>query len=280
MSADLRIDLHSHSTFSDGALTPTQLIQRAAAAGIQWLALTDHDTVDGLTEARAAAVQHRIGLIDGVEISATWRSQSIHVLGLWIDPTGGELRAHLAAQAQRRRDRMRAMCDRLDKARLPGQELLRVVDSRPGVPTRTHLAAALVEGGHVATTADAFRRYLAQGKPGYRRAEWPALDEVVAWISQAGGTACLAHPLRYRVSSGARRQLVAEFAATGGAGLEVVTGNNALQHVDTCAALAVKCNLQGSVGSDFHDPAHPWTALGRLAKLPSHVSAVWDNRGL
>jgi predicted metal-dependent phosphoesterase TrpH len=185
--------------------------------------------------------------------------------------------AHLASQAQRRRERMRSMCERLEKLRLPGKELLRTVESQPGVPTRTHLAAALVAGGHATTPADAFRRYLAQGKPGYRSAQWPPLAEVVSWIQQAGGKACLAHPLRYRVSSGARRQLVAEFAAMGGAGLEVVTGNNALQHIDTCAALAVKFKLAGSVGSDFHDPARPWNALGRLAKLPPHVKPLWDN---
>ena len=280
MSAELNIDLHSHSTFSDGALTPSQLVDRAAAAGIQWLALTDHDTVAGLAEAHAAALQHGIGLINGVEISATWRAQSLHVLGLWIDPAAPRLMAHLTAQAQRRHDRMRLMCKRLEKLRLPGEELLRVVESQPGVPTRTHLAAALVAGGHAATPADAFRRFLAQGKPGYRSAQWPTLEEVVGWIQGAGGKACLAHPLRYRVSSGAKRQLLAEFAAMGGAGLEVVTGNNALQHVDTCAALAVKFNLEGSVGSDFHDPAHTWNALGRLAKLPAHVKPVWDNLGL
>ena len=253
---------------------------RAAAAGIQWLALTDHDSVDGLAAAHAAALQHGIGLINGVEISATWRAQSLHVLGLWIDPGSTELIAHLTSQAQRRRERMRLMCERLEKLRLPGKELLRVVESQPGVPTRTHLAAALVAAGHATTPADAFRRYLAQGKPGYRSAQWPSLTDVVGWIRGAGGKACLAHPLRYRVSSGARAQLLAEFAAMGGAGLEVVTGNNALQHIDTCAALAVKFNLEGSVGSDFHDPARTWNALGRLAKLPGHIKPLWDSLGL
>lgn len=280
MSAPIGIDLHSHSTFSDGALTPSQLVERAAAAGVRWLALTDHDTVDGLAEAQTAALRHGIGVINGVEISATWRAQSLHVLGLWIDPTAAGVIAHLATQAQRRRDRMRLMCERLEKLRLPGKELLRVVESQPGVPTRTHLAAALVAGGHATSPADAFRRFLAQGKPAYRSAQWPALEEVVGWIQGAGGKACLAHPLRYRVSSGARARLVAEFATMGGAGLEVVTGNNALQHIDTCAALAVKFNLQGSVGSDFHDPAQTWNALGRLAKLPAQVKPVWDNLGL
>ncbi len=279
MSTDIRIDLHSHSTFSDGALTPDQLVERAAAAGLQWLALTDHDTLDGLAGAHSAALLHGIGLIDGVEISASWRSQTLHVLGLWVDPGSSQLRLNLAAQAQRRRERMRQMCARLDKLRLPGQALLQTVESQPGVPTRTHLAAALVAAGHAKTPAEAFRRYLAQGKPAYRSAQWPALAQVVEWIRSAGGKACLAHPLRYRVSSGARRQLVAEFAAMGGAGLEVVTGNNALQHIDTCATLAIQFNLAGSVGSDFHTPQHAWNPLGRLATLPAGVNPLWGSLG-
>lgn len=276
MSAEIRIDLHSHSTFSDGALSPAQLVDRAADAGVQWLALTDHDTVDGLPSAHTAAQRRGIQLIDGVEISASWRSQTLHVLGLWIDPASTPLCSALAAQLQRRRDRMRQMCERLEKLRLPGKALLRIVESQPGVPTRTHLAAALVAGGHAATSADAFRRYLAQGKSAYRSTQWPALAEVVEWIRGAGGKACLAHPLRYRVSSGARRQLVSDFAAMGGAGLEVVTGNNAAQNIETCATLAVKFDLAGSVGSDFHDPAHAWNPLGRLAKLPARVKPLWD----
>ena len=208
--------------------------------------------------------------------STSWRAQTIHVLGLWIDADDGALRAQLTLQLQRRQKRLEDICARLTKARLPGEALLQAVRRRPGVPTRTHLAAAMVEAGLVKTPQDAFHRYLGHGKPGYRNAGWPALEEVVAWIRGAGGQAVLAHPMRYRVSSGARRQLIAEFTDQGGAALEVITGNSTGQPVDAVADLAVKHALAGTVGSDFHDPGIPWNPLGRLAKLPARVRPLWD----
>jgi predicted metal-dependent phosphoesterase TrpH len=277
VTAPLNIDLHTHSEWSDGALTPAQLIARAKLAGVDRLALTDHDTIGGLEIAQTAAGQMGLDLICGVEISALWRAQTVHVLGLWIDPASLQLRANLAAQTDRRRDRMRRMCERLAKLGLPGPALLQMVENQPGVPTRTHLAAALVAQGHVRTSADAFQRYLGEGKAAYRRAQWPLLSDVLDWIRSAGGKACLAHPMRYRVSSGARRQLICDFVRGGGAALEVVSGNNASQHIETCAELAVKFDLAGSVGSDFHDPKLPWNPLGRLAKLPARVKPLWGD---
>ncbi len=270
------VDLHAHSHCSDGALSPAQLVERAAGAGVRLLALTDHDTIEGLGEARTAALVHGIELVDGVEISAAWRAQTIHVLGLWIDAGDAALRAQLELQVQRRQRRLEDICARLNKVRLPGELLLQAVQRRRGVPTRTHLAAAMVEAGLVKSPQDAFHRYLGHGKPGYRSAPWPALGEVVDWIRAAGGQAVLAHPMRYRVSSGARRQLIADFAGHGGAALEVITGNASGQPVDTVADLAAKHALAGTVGSDFHDPNLPWNPLGRLAKLPARVRPLWD----
>jgi predicted metal-dependent phosphoesterase TrpH len=275
VSGALNIDLHTHSNCSDGALTPAQLVERAAAAGVEVLALTDHDTVAGLEEARHSAGVHGLCLVPGVEISASWRAQAIHVLGLWIDPESPELRGGLLAQGERRRARMRKMCARLEKLGLPGTELLAAVEASPGVPTRAHLANALVAGGHVGSADDAFRKYLGKGKTANIAAEWPTLDVVVGWIRAAGGAAALAHPARYALSAGARRQLLTDFAAAGGAALEVVTGANGAQHVEGVAALALKYGFMGSVGSDFHDPQHTWNPLGRSLKLPDCVTPVW-----
>ena len=250
---------------------------RAAGAGVDVLALTDHDTVSGLDEAQAAAAACGITLVAGVEISASWRAQSIHVLGLWIDPAGAELRGALAAQGERRRERMRKMCARLGKLGLPGAELLAAVELCPGVPTRTHLASALVAGGHVARADEAFRKYLGSGKSANVAAEWPALDVVVGWIRAAGGVAVLAHPARYSLSAGARRRLLTDFAAAGGAALEVVSGGNGAEHVEAITVLAVKYGFMGSVGSDFHDPQLTWNPLGRSLKLPDCVTPVWRN---
>jgi len=271
------IDLHSHSNCSDGTLRPAELVARAAAAGIDVLALTDHDTVAGLEEAQHSAAIHGLQLVPGAEISASWRAQSIHVLGLWIDPASAELRSALNTQLDRRRVRMRKMCARLGKLGLPGAELLAAVELCPGVPTRMHLASALVAGGHVARADEAFKKYLGSGKSASVAAEWPALDVVVGWIRAAGGVAVLAHPARYSLSAGARRRLLADFAAAGGAALEVVSGANGAEHVDALTVLAVKYGFMGSVGSDFHDPQLTWNPLGRSLKLPDCVAPVWRN---
>jgi predicted metal-dependent phosphoesterase TrpH len=275
---NLAIDLHTHSCRSDGSLTPSELVQRASASGLQVLALTDHDTIAGLDEAQGAADAAGIRLVPGVEISAAWRGQAIHILGLWIDPAASQLRARLDAQAERRRVRMRAICARLAKLGLPGADLLAAVEAAPGLPTRAHLAEAMRAGGHVDRTDDAFRKYLGKGKPAHLAAEWPALGEVVGWIREAGGVASLAHPARYALSGGARRQLLADFVAAGGGALEVVAGANGAQHVEASAVLAVKFGLLGSIGSDFHNPQQIWNPLGRSLKLPDCVVPVWRGR--
>ena len=275
MTTGLNIDLHTHSNCSDGALTPAELVARAAAAGVEVLALTDHDTVAGLEKAGHSARVLGLRLVPGVEISASWRSQAIHVLGLWIDPAYAPLRSVLDRQGERRRDRMRKICARLEKLGLPGALLLAAVEAQPGLPTRAHLANAMVAGGYVNRADEAFRKYLGAGKSASIAAEWPALDVVVGWIRAAGGVASLAHPARYSLSAGARRQLLADFVAAGGAALEVVTGANGAHHVEAVSVLAVKYGLLGSVGSDFHDPQHTWNPLGRSLKLPDCVTPVW-----
>jgi 3',5'-nucleoside bisphosphate phosphatase len=277
VSSSLNIDLHTHSNRSDGSLTPAELVACAAAAGVEVLALTDHDTVAGLEEARASAAVHGLRLVPGVEISASWRAQAIHVLGLWVDPGSAQLQSVLDAQGERRRERMRKICARLGKLGLPGAQLLAAVEAHPGLPTRAHLANALVAGGHVNRVDDAFRKYLRSGKAGHVADEWPALALVVGWIRAAGGVASLAHPARYALSAGGRRQLLADFTAAGGGALEVVTGANGAQHAEATAALAVKYGLMGSVGSDFHNPEHIWNPLGRSLKLPDCVTPVWHS---
>jgi len=280
MTAALSIDLHTHSNRSDGTLSPAELVQRAAAAGIEVLALTDHDTVGGLDEAQSAASATGVRLVPGVEISAAWRAQSIHVLGIWIDPAAAPLRQQLGTQEERRRIRMRKICARLSQLSLPGDELLAAVEAAPGLPTRAHLAEALRAGGHVSGTQEAFRKYLGRGKAAHVAADWPGLDEVVAWITAAGGVATLAHPARYALSAGGRRRLLADFVAAGGGAVEVVSGANGAGHVEASAMLALRFGLTGSVGSDFHDPQQIWNPLGRSLKLPDCVVPVWRSFGL
>jgi predicted metal-dependent phosphoesterase TrpH len=280
VTVEFIIDLHTHSNCSDGSLTPADLVRRAAGAGVAVLALTDHDTIAGLDEAYGAAAATGIRLIPGVEMSASWRAQAIHVLGLWIDPASAPLLERLGSQAERRRVRMRSICSRLTQLGLPGEELLAAVEAQPGLPTRAHLAQALLAGGHVGRADEAFRKYLGKGKAAHFAAQWPPLTEIVAWIRDAGGIASLAHPARYSLSAGARRQLLTDFKAAGGSALEVVTGGNGAQHVEASAMLALRFELEGSVGSDFHDPQQTWNPLGRSLKLPDRVVPVWRAYGL
>jgi predicted metal-dependent phosphoesterase TrpH len=275
VNASLKIDLHTHSNCSDGALSPAELVAQAAAAGIHVMALTDHDSTDGLENARRAANEAGIHLVPGVEISCAWRAQAIHVLGLWIDPSDASLRDLLRSQADLRRARMRSICLRLSKARLPGDMLLAAVEAKGGVPTRSHLAAAMVASSLVARTDEAFSKYLGKGRSGHVAVQWPALQQIIGAILGAGGLAVLAHPGRYPLSGGARRRLLEEFTAAGGTALEVMSGANGAQHVEACTVLALKYGLAGSVGSDFHSPQFAWNPLGRSLKLPDCITPVW-----
>ena len=272
-----RIDLHLHSTASDGRLDPAALVAHAHRCGVQVMALTDHDTTAGLPAAAAAARELGVQFVPGVEVSAEWRGRSVHVLGLGIDAGDELLVRGMERQAAERERRAGEIARRLDRAGAPGTAALERVRGLTPLPTRTHFARALSELGVVFSLADAFDRYLGHGRPAAVRSRWPSMAEAVAWIRAAGGVAVLAHPLRYVLSGGARRELCGEFRTAGGSGIEVVCGGASAAQVQQAASLAHRSGLAASVGSDFHDPAIPWNPPGRLAKLPDAVPAVWTD---
>ncbi|MGA0102660.1 MAG: PHP domain-containing protein [Steroidobacteraceae bacterium] len=269
------VDLHTHSTASDGLLAPTALVHLAAERGVRVLALTDHDTVAGLDEAAEAAAKADILLLAGVELSATWRGQTVHVLGLGIDPCSIQLATLLQGLAEERLRRAEEIARKLDRAGLPGREVLVEVLAATPRPTRTHFARALVRMGLVHSQAAAFERHLGRGRAAAVASHWPGLEEVLQCCLAAGGVASLAHPLRYSLSAGARRALCADFRQLGGLAMEVACGGDSPDRIATAASLAAKQGLAGSVGSDFHDPATPWNQPGRLAKLPATIQPVW-----
>ncbi|HUO80539.1 MAG TPA: PHP domain-containing protein [Steroidobacteraceae bacterium] len=272
------VDLHLHSTCSDGVLSPAALVELLAGAAIGVFALTDHDTVAGQAEAQAAAARHGLVCLTGIELSARWRGRSVHVVGLGIDPAAAGVVAAVRARLALRQARARDIAARLDRAGAPGGEAYRRLAAHEA-PTRTHFARALVELGAAADVAAAFGRWLGRGRPAHVAADWPELDATVADIVAAGGAAVLAHPLRYTLSAGQRRTLAAEFRAAGGAALEVVSGGAAAHQVEAALGLALRAGLEGSVGSDCHDPSLPWHRPGRLAKLPGAVVPVWKRWG-
>jgi 3',5'-nucleoside bisphosphate phosphatase len=269
------VDLHLHSTSSDGMLDPPALVAHVACHGVRLMALTDHDTVAGVDAAAGAARTHAIGFVAGVELSASWRGRSIHVLGLAIDPATPALARGLERQRTIREVRADRIAGRLDAAGAPGSAALARIRAAGSLPTRTHFARELVARGAAVDCGGAFDRWLGRGRPGCVPADWPGLAEATAWIVAAGGKAVIAHPLRYPLSAGARREMCCEFAAAGGCGVEVVTGGGGPRDREQATSLAVRCRLEGSVGSDFHDPALPWNPPGRLAKLPASVHPVW-----
>jgi predicted metal-dependent phosphoesterase TrpH len=271
-----RIDLHTHSSCSDGVLAPAELVARAALRQVQRLALTDHDTVQGCGAARVACEQQGVGFIAGVELTCDWRERMIHVVGLGIDERHGALRAHCEAVLDSRRTRIVAIAQRLTAAGLPGDALATRALAAPS-PTRTHLARALHQSGVTDSVQRAFDKWLQRGRPGYVAAQWPDLPSVVRQITQAGGVAVLAHPHRYRISHGVLRELVAEFKSAGGAGIEVSLAGMSPSDAERAATLARRFALAGSVGSDFHEPDLPWRPVGRFAKLPDGVTPITEH---
>lgn len=275
------VDLHLHSLHSDGVLPPAEVVDRAADGGVRLLALTDHDTVAGLPEAAERCLARGVRFVTGVELSATWNGQTIHVLGFDFDPAAPVLETALAGLQSQRRERLREIARRLERKRIgtaqvvvSPTQIVADIEARHAVVTRTHLARALVAAGAARGMGEVFKRLLGRGAPGHIASAYPALATTVECIKAAGGIAVLAHPLRYTLSAGARRRMLEEFRAAGGLGLEVVCGN-ARSHIDGLAQLARRFALDGSVGSDFHDPQLPWNPPGRLAKLPASVSPVW-----
>lgn len=269
-------DLHSHSTASDGALSPTELVQRAHLQGVTSLALTDHDTVAGLAEARQCAAATGIKLIEGIELSTNWQNRCFHIVGLGIDPTYVPLAEATSLLQDTRMDRAEKIALKLEKKRIPGalEAVKKAVGN--GMITRTHFADFLLSQNHVSTQQEAFDRYLAKGKPAYVSTSWAELDVAVNWITGAGGVAVLAHPLRYKLTANWMDRLLAAFKEAGGQGIEVVTSRINADEITRVMAYATRFDLAGSMGSDFHNTVNQWVELGRLAPLPKRVKPVWE----
>jgi predicted metal-dependent phosphoesterase TrpH len=269
-------DLHAHSFYSDGALSPTELVARAAANGVQVLALTDHDVTDGVPEAQVAAAQAGITLVPGVEISVTWCAQTIHIVGVQVDIINPELQAGLARLREFREWRAEEIGRRLAKAGIPAA----IEDARRralrGLVSRTHFAQFLVAAGYAADVRSVFKKYLVHGKPGYVPGAWAGLEEAIGWIRAAGGQAVLAHPARYKVTATRLKKLLGEFRDAGGAAIEVASGSHSRDDMFRFAQFARSYGLLASSGSDFHTAQNCYMDLGRLPPLPDDCTPVWQ----
>ncbi len=269
-------DLHTHTTASDGALTPTELVHLAHEHGVDVLAVTDHDTVAGCAEAMDAS-EKNLNIVPGIEFSTTWAGRSIHIVGLNVDPENPELLSGVKEQ----------QCTRDARAREIGRRLTRlgIDDPYPAVSQtagdaaigRPHFAAHLVDKGVVKDTATAFRKYLGSGKLGDVKLGWAALADVIAWIHAASGVAVLAHPAKYKMTMTKLRLLAADFVAAGGDGIEVVCGQQTPDVTRRLADVARDLDLAASIGSDFHHPAQSWSRPGSCGLLPKDLRPVWES---
>ena len=276
MSVLPAIDFHCHSHFSDGALSPMELLELAKARDVQQLAITDHDTVGAYAlPLHASAASAGITLVTGCEISCQWQRRSIHVVGLNLDLASSDFGRAMTIQAQAREDRAEKITEVLQRlgfdVALPQIQALAGL----GVVGRPHFAQHLVATGQIPSMTMAFKRVLGSGKPGDIKANWPTLETAVGWITDAGGIAVVAHPMKYNMTLTKLRALLSDFVAAGGQGLEVLTGYQDAQRINTLADLAHRFDLYASAGSDFHQPGQPWAELGRVAALPDRCVPVW-----
>lgn len=273
----LNADLHSHSNVSDGTLTPGALAQRAAECGVELWSLTDHDEVSGQHDARQAALEAGMAYLSGCEISVTFAGETVHILGLGVDPDDAALRDGLAATRGGRSARAQQMAEGLAQVGIPGayEGALKYVGN-PELISRTHFARFLVETGVCSDTHEVFRRFLTDGRPGHVPHRWARLGDAVRWITQSGGIAVIAHPARYRFTPTQEYALFTEFVAHGGRGVEVITGAHSAAEQIQYADMAQEFDLLASRGSDFHAPGESRTELGSLPDLPGKLTPVWE----
>lgn len=272
------VDLHMHSTASDGALTPTELVTLCAERGLTHMALTDHDTMDGIEEAGRAAEQVGLCLIPGCELSTRWQGVNIHVVALMPGGLQGPLVEGLRQQREARIKRAEVIAERLEKAGLSNAlEKARAQAGSDRPLGRPDFARALVEDGLVADWASAFKRYLGSGKKGDVKALWPEISDAVSWVVDSGGVAVIAHPLRHGLTRRKRGLLMDTFQAAGGQAVEVVSGQQNPDSTRDLARQLVERNLYASMGSDFHFPGSH-AAPGSMSLIPRTAAPpIWQH---
>lgn len=274
------IDLHTHSTASDGLLSPVDLLARAELNGVGKLALTDHDTVSGVKQLQQALANSQLSstveLIAGVEITATLEGRDYHILGLWLDSESLALGEFLASQAQVREVRAEAIDRRLEREGIVGALAGARAIANGAILSRPHFARFLLENGYCDKEQQAYKRWLGAGKVCDVKCTWPSVEAAVEAIHSAGGLAVLAHPDKYGLTLTKMRATLEAFKALGGDGLELISGRQQSAITDTLLRLSHKFELACSMGSDFHSPEQSWSDLGCNTELPSTAVPIWS----
>ncbi len=270
------IDLHCHSTVSDGLLPPREVVRLAHSRGCQLFALTDHDDLRGLPDAADEAASLGMRFVTGVEISVSWGRHNLHVVGLGFDPENPQLVDGLAGVRSGRWERAEQMAASLAKAGIPDTlEGARKYADNPEMISRAHFARYLVEIGKARDVRSVFYKYLKPGMPGYVEHEWARLHEATDWITGAGGVAVLAHPGRYEMGPETLRVLLTEFKRLGGSALEVSSGCHGVADVARFGRLAREFGYLCSCGTDYHATSEGAREPGQNADLPYGCEPVW-----
>ncbi|MCG8325708.1 MAG: PHP domain-containing protein [Thiotrichales bacterium] len=273
----MKIDLHTHTNCSDGKLGVRDLLDRAADRHISLLSITDHDTVAAYPELDSLEYGNT-KIIPGIEFSTRWQSLGIHVVGLNIDLGNAELLSGIEFQSAARQERAEKIARRL-QTRLNIDDPLPAVTGLAGNDNigRPHFAQHLLNIGVADSMEEVFKKYLGPGKPGDIRETWASMDQVISWITGAGGIAVLAHPLKYKLTRTRLSSLLDDFMQAGGTAVEVINGQQKPQETDQLARICASRNLLASAGSDFHDPDNRWSDLGQFARLPASCIPVWQH---
>lgn len=274
---NLSVDLHCHSTVSDGVLTPDAIATRAFERGVNIWALTDHDELSGQALARQTAEQHGMKYLSGVEISVTWAGKTVHIVGLGIDAQDSGLLEGLRQTRDGRADRAKRIGTNLERLGMPGAfEGALTYAGNPELISRTHFARYLVEKGFCPNVQIVFDRYLSDDGPAHEPMQWAKLETAVSWIRSAGGIAVIAHPGRYHYTETQFGAFFDAFKDCGGLGIEVVTGSHSTEQFSHYAQVARDYGFLASCGSDFHSPKESRHDLGSLPALPADLTPVWQ----
>lgn len=270
------IDLHCHSIFSDGALTPEELVKRALQYQVKILSLTDHDTYEGYDSLKKYIKNTDITLIHGIELSVLWRKHELHILGyqLLFDENLVEL---VSLQNESRVLRAKTIGARLESIGVMDAYEKACLIAGHKRASRLHFAKVLLAEGKVGDLQSAFRRFLGRGKIAYVSSPWINLTDVVSKIKQSGGQAVIAHPLKYGLTRTKLHELIKDFKELGGAGIEVVSGEMSIAPANELAALCVKFDMLASSGSDFHSDKDSRVKLGCQMSLPANCTPIWHN---
>jgi predicted metal-dependent phosphoesterase TrpH len=269
-------DLHTHTTASDGEFSPKALVIKAKSSGIDVLAITDHDTTEGIAEAEDEACKQNIKMLPGIELSVSWMDKNFHIVGLGIDPDNRKLQASLKETEELREQRAIEIGKKLKKIGVTKAYFEAKTLAGVNTLTRSHFARVLINQGFATDSREVFKKYLVHNKPGFVKTSWVEMESGIKLIKDSGGEAILAHPLRYNITASWLRRFLTAFKESGGIGIEVVTGSSNADEITTAAAYASRFELSGSAGSDFHGYDNTWVKLGQLAAMPESVTPVWE----